>query len=162
MKKIKIFFKEYNWKTLFTFPFYPLLMVFTNPYSLFRTIINYLFFKKTNLSFYTGTNLTNALNIFAYYIQYFNIKKFGRYGRSRLLAGGDYDLRAQFNFTPLSLRLMTSFGTCVFLFICMLFWSLSIILTVDIWSWYSFIVLLVVLFSTLFYVNFFDLQNSDF
>lgn len=159
-KKLNKFKKKYGQRELlflFFYPvFLPIIMIKDTIFSFFNIIKALLKYDWKNLA---GNDQRNAYNNFFYYVQDYNIQKFGRYGQSNLLAGGDFSLKNWFHTTPFSLRLQASFGTTFIMFFATFFWLFSwIILYQDnpnLW------ILLVVFFSTLFFATFVEIQNYN-
>lgn len=151
---------RYGYKELFFIAFYPiflpLFMVKDTSLSIYNIIKALL---KYDWKYLSGNDQKNAYNNFFYYIQDYNIQKFGRYGKSNLLAGGDFSLTNWFHTTPFSLRMQASFGTTFIMFFAMCFWLLSwVVLYQDnpnLW------IVGVVFFSTLFFATFIEIQNYN-
>lgn len=151
---------RYGYKELFLIAFYPiflpLFMIKDTSLSIYNIIKALL---KYNWKYLSGNDQKNAYNNLFYYIQDYNIQKFGRYGRSNLLAGGDFSLKNWFHTTPFSLRMQASFGTTFIMFFSMCFWLLSwVVLYQDnpnLW------ILGVVFFSSLFFATFIEIQNYN-
>lgn len=150
----------YGYKELFFIVFYPIFLPFymlkettLSIYNIIKSLLKY------DWKYLSGNDQKNAYNNFFYYIQDYNIQKFGRYGKSNLLAGGDFSLKNWFNTTPFSLRMQASFGTTFIMFFAMCFWLLSwVVLYQDnsnLW------ILIIVLFSTLFFATFIEIQNYN-
>jgi len=151
---------RYGYKELFFIAFYPVFLPFfmlkdtsLSIYNIIKSLFKY------DWKYLSGNDQKNAYNNLFYYIQDFNIQKFGRYGKSNLLAGGDFSLSNWFHVTPFSLRMQASFGTTFIMFFAMCFWLLSwVILYQDnpnLW------ILCVVFFSTLFFATFIEVQNYN-
>jgi len=159
-EKFNKLINRYGYKELFFIVFYPiflpLFMLKDTSFSIYNIIKALL---KYDWKYLSGNDQKNAYNNFFYYIQDFNIQKFGRYGTSNLLVGDDYSLKSWFHATPFSLRMQSSFGTTFIMFFAMCFWLLSwIILYQDnpnLW------ILGVVFFSTLFFAIFIEIQNYN-
>ncbi|MFY9100648.1 hypothetical protein OZY48_06345 [Aliarcobacter cryaerophilus] len=151
---------RYGYKELFfifSYPiFLPLFMIKDTTFSIYNIIKALL---KYDWKYLVANDKQNAYNNLFYYIQDYNIQKFGRYGKSNLLAGGSFILKNLFHTTPFSLRMQASFGTTFIMFFAMCFWLLSwVILYQDnpnLW------ILLVVVFSTLFFATFIEIQNYN-
>jgi len=145
--------------------FYVLLYPFFLPLFMFKSttlsIINIIkSLMKYEWKYLSGNNQKNAFNNFFYYIQDYNIKKFGRYGKSNLLSGQEYDLKGWFHVTPFSLRMQASFGTVFIMFFAMCFWLLSwIVLFPD--NPQVFVILAITVFSTIFFATFIEIQNYN-
>jgi hypothetical protein len=152
---------KYGYKELFyifLYPiFLPLLMLKDTTLSVYNIIKALL---KYDWKYLSGNDQKNAYNNLFYYIQDFNIQKFGRYGKSNLLSDTNYSLKNLFHITPFSLRMQSSFGTTFIMFFAMCFWLISwIILYQDnsnLW-----LILGVVFFSTIFFATFVEIQNYN-
>jgi len=161
-EKLNKIIDKYGWRKLSILFISPLLLPFFTFPALVKSARNILSeLVKGNLRYLTGNNSYMAILNYFYYTEDFNIQKFGRYGKSNLLAGGNYDLRNWFHATPLSLRLMSSLGVTTMLFIAMLIWSFSFVLLVDSWSLFRVGVLFFATASTLYYITFIDNQNYN-
>ena len=150
----------YGYKELFFIVFYPIFLPFymlkettLTIFNILNSLLNY------NWKYLTANSRLNAYNMLFYYIQDYNIQRFGRYGKSNLLGNGYFSLKNWFHTTPFSLRLQASFGTTFIMFFAMCFWFFSwIVLYQDssnLW------ILTIVLFSTLFFATFLDIQNYN-
>lgn len=161
-EKLKKFINKYGWKNLCILLIYPVLLPFFTCLALTKTIKNILTeLRKGNWRYLNGNNFHMAMLNYCYYIEDFNIQKFGRYGKSDLLAGGNYDLKNWFHITPLSLRLMSSLGTAMMLFIAMFVWIFSFVLLIDSWNLFTAGIIFFSVASTLFYIIFVDIQNYN-
>ena len=160
-EKLKKLVHRYGYKELFFIAFYPIFLPLImiketsiSIYNIIKALLNY------HWSYLSGNDQNNAYNNFFYYIQDYNIQKFGRYGKSNLLAGGDFSLKNWFHTTPFSLRIQASFGTTFIMFFAMCFWLLSwVILYQD--NSNMWLVLAIVFFSTLFFATFIEIQNYN-
>jgi hypothetical protein len=143
---------------IFLYPiFLPLLMLKDTSFSIFNIIKSLL---KYDWRYLSGNDQANAYNNLFYYVQDFNIQKFGRYGKSNFISNTDFSFKKWFHVTPFSLRLQSSFGTTFIMFFAMCFWLLSwIILYQDNSSLW--LILGVVFFSTLFFAVFIEIQNYN-
>jgi len=159
-EKLKKLVDRYGSKELFLLVFYPIFLPLImlketslSVYNIIKALLSY------QWSFLSGNDQNNAYNNFFYYIQDYNIQKFGRYGKSNLLAGGHFSLKNWFHTTPFSLRMQASFGTTFIMFFAMCFWLLSWVVlyqgSPNLW------ILLVVFFSTLFFATFIEIQNYN-
>lgn len=159
-KKFKKFTDRYGNKGLTILLLYPIvlpiLMLKDTSISIYNIIID---LSKYRWKYLSGNDQRNAYNNFFYYIQDYNIQRFGRYGHSSLLAGGSLSLKNWFHVTPLSLRMQASFGTTFIMFLAMCVWvTLWICLYYEnqnLWM------LGVVFFSTLFFATFIEIQNYN-
>ena len=159
-KKFKKFTDRYGDKGIMFLLLYPIvlpiLMLKDTSISIYNIIID---LSKYHWKYLSGNDQRNAYNNFFYYIQDYNIQRFGRYGHSSLLAGGSFSLKNWFHATPLSLRMQASFGTTFIMFLAMCIWvTLWICLYYEnqnLWM------LGVVFFSTLFFATFIEIQNYN-
>ena len=159
-KKFKKFTDRYGNKGLMFLLLYPvilpILMLKDTSISIYNIIID---LSKYRWKYLSGNDQRNAYNNFFYYIQDYNIQRFGRYGHSSLLAGGSFSLKNWFHATPLSLRMQASFGTTFIMFLAMCVWvTLWICLYYEnqnLWM------LGIVFFSTLFFATFIEIQNYN-
>jgi len=160
-EKFNKLINRYGYKEIFFLVFYPIFLpIFMlkdtslSVYNILKGLLKY------DWKYLSGNDQQNAYNNFFYYIQDYNVQKFGRYGKSNLLAGGDFSLKNWFHVTPFSLRLQSSFGTTFIMFFAMCFWLLSwIVLYQDnsnLW-----LILGIVFFSTLFFAAFIEIQNYN-
>ncbi|WP_103636078.1 hypothetical protein [Campylobacter concisus] len=159
-KKFKKFMDRYGNKGLMFLLLYPVilpvLMLKDTSLSIYNIIIN---LSKYRWKYLSGNDQRNAYNNFFYYIQDYNIQRFGRYGQSNLLAGGSFSLKNWFHATPLSLRMQASFGTTFIMFLAMCVW-----ITLWICLYYenqNLWMLGIVFFSTLFFATFIEIQNYN-
>ena len=122
-KKFKKFTDRYGNKGLMFLLLYPvvlpILMLKDTSISIYNIIIN---LSKYRWKYLSGNDQRNAYNNFFYYIQDYNIQRFGRYGHSSLLAGGSFNLKNWFHVTPFSFRMQASFGTTFIMFLAMCVW----------------------------------------
>lgn len=141
--------------------FYPILLPFFMIHDTSKSIYNIIreLVTKHDWKYLSGNHQLNAYAQFFYYIQYYNIKKFGRFGISNLLGGGNFSLKKLFHLTPLSLKLQSTFGTTFIMFFAMCFWLFSwVFLYYDNPNLYM---LTIIFFSTLFFATFIEVQNYN-
>ena len=96
MKKLfKKFINKFGYKTIGYLAFYPILlpvlMLVETTLSM-RNIFQAL--RSYQWNAYLGNDQKNAFNNYYYYTQDLNIQKFGRFGKSNLLAGGNFDQKS--------------------------------------------------------------------
>lgn len=161
IKKVERFIQRHGLKTLLSLPIYPIKLFF---YMLYHTTFSF-YAILTNLIKYNWMHLSandqiNAYNNLFYYIQDSAVQQAGRYGITNLLNGGTYSLSKLFHLTPVSLRFQASFGTVFMMFFAMLFWLISWVFLYDL-SYYTFIILALAFFSTLFFACFIEIQNYN-
>jgi len=160
--RVYYFFKVYLKQNFLLFVFYPILMPFFVSYSLLKSgknVFPLLFNAKR--AYYTGNTFHTALNNYFYTIQYLNIKKFGRFGKSAFIGGGDYPLSNLIHLSPLGLKTMVGLGAPLFSFLSMIFWLAVVFCSADSWSLHHLVIVFTIATSALFYVNAFGLQNYN-
>jgi len=161
MGKLEKFLDRYGYRGFVYLVFYPVLIVPLNIYALLGSLYNILrSLARYNWRFLSGNTPLTALNNYFYYVQDLNIQRFGRYGRTHLLADGDFSLKTWFHVMPVALRFQSSFGTVFMLFFAMLVWTGSWFFIMEC-SPTNFLILLIALFSTYFFANFIDGQNYN-
>lgn len=143
--------------------FYPFFIAIFNFYALIVSMKNIIcvLLKGKDWKYYSGNTAHTAINNYFYYTQDLNVQKFGRFGNSKLLAGGDYSLAKLFQLNPLSLRLMSSLGTTCMLVIAMCVWLFSVTFLTNCSSTHQISLIFVIISSSLFFANFIDLQNYN-
>jgi len=159
--KVRRFINKFGYTGILSLVLYPVflpfLMIKDSSASIFSILVSLV---KYDWKYLSGNDIANAYNNLFYYIQDFNIQKFGRYGRSNLLAGGDFNLKNWFHTTPFSLHLQSHFGTTFIMCFAMIFWSISwLILYYD--NINLPLILGIVVFSTLFFAVFIEIQNYN-
>lgn len=160
-RKFDEFVKKYGYSELFCLFVYPIILPALMLRDTSFSIINIIkALHKYNWKYLSANDQKNSYNNLFYYTQDYNIQKHGRYGSSDLLAGGSYSLKNWFHATPLSLRLQASLGTTFIMFFAMSFWLGSwIVLYQD--NTYMWLILGMVLFSSLFFATFIEIQNYN-
>lgn len=161
MNIINKFIAKYGKKELLLTLIYPLVLPFLmmrdTGVSLFLIIRG---LSQYNWKYLTANDSKNGFNNLFYYLQDLAVQESGRYGVTQYFNGGNFPLSKFFHLTPVSLRFQSSFGTVFMMFFAMCVWLASWIMIYDI-SWYLLLVLALVLFSTLFYACFIEIQNYN-
>lgn len=152
---------ELGFLKLIIAPFINLLLM---PRYFIKSLFNcrVLLFKKWN--HYNMFFPYSALTQMAYWKEFVNIQHYGRHGISKVMGTGKYKLSNFFHMTSISLRIFHNWGGAATVFIGMFVWLLSHL----IWFYsqninlaFGLIALIIVLFSTNFYVNLFIRQNYN-
>jgi len=159
--KIKKITDKYGYIELFMILLYPIVLPIFMIRDTSISIINIVkALLKYDWKFLSGNDQKNAYNNLFYYIQDYNIQRFGRYGTSDSLAGGKLSLRNWFHTTPFSLRSQSKLGTTFILFFAMCFWFISWVVLYK-GNPELPIILVCVFFSTLFFAVFIEAQNYN-
>ena len=161
MNSIINIYRKYGVITLLRSIFYPITLMFTMPVSLIRTLWESRILMDGKWSQYNGFRVANSINCLFYRTQMMNIDYYGRGGVSPHIGLGNYNLSHWYHHSLVSLYIYSALGAVLPL-LSLFFWLLLhlIWLNTSI-SPYSFVILIMVLFSTGFYANAFILQNYN-
>ena len=160
MKELKQFIKTYGYIGFLRFALYPLTTLILNPIITAISLLSSikLFFVKWKN--YPHFDVKPMLNGYFYFSRAWNLKKYGRTGKSPYLGLGNYHLARCFNYSLFSLYAYWKGGAFAIL-MGMLGWWFAF------WPWLDFnnifdiIIWLMAISSTLFYCNTFRFQNYN-
>lgn len=163
MEKIKQYIKQFGWMAILRLPFYPILLFFWGPIRLVITLRNSKVLANGKWSGYTGFNIQNSITQLFYWSQIINIDRYGRDGTSPYAGMGNCFMGTYWHVSLPSHYLYKAWGAllpmvAMMVWWCGFLWWLDVSYVV---TWWSILVLALVLVSSTFYAQAFTVQNYN-
>lgn len=159
---VQEFINRYGVKGFFELLIFPIIVIFATPFRFVQALWNSRILLNGKWGQYNRFCPHRAVNSLFYWTQALNIDRFGKNGISHLVADGDFKLSSWFHLTLFSIYGYWRFGGAVAPIVGLFGWLFSHML------WFShvevsivLIVLLVVMLSSTFYANMFEMQNYN-
>lgn len=143
--------------------FFPIFQLVLNPINTVLTLKNIIFNSVFNKEkkYYSGMTEVTAINMYFYYTQNLNLSKSSFFGHSYTLTLDPFKMNKLFHLSPLGLGIMSRIGTVNMNFFASFVFLFSLLFIFKSDSYGSTIFIAITLFSTLFFVNFYELQNYN-
>jgi len=140
----------------------PMIQLILNPVNMLISIYNIVRAAMTSsCKFLSGTTDIIAINMYFYYTQAFNLKKHNKSGFSSTMTIEPFRLDKLFQTSPIGLRVMSQLGTVMTNILSAVVYTSVIIYIIPDYSVLSLMMVYVCITSTLFFVNYFELQNYN-
>ena len=161
MGDLNKFSSTYGKLGILRFGLYPITLLITSPFVLLASVFLSIkkFISRGSNSRFKHFHLTQALNTYFYSARAWNLKKYGRKGKTDFLGLGNYYLARCFNYSKFSLFTYWKYGALT-VFLGMFLWAASF-LFFPIKNTFFVICIALCICSSLFHANIFRSQNYN-